>query len=189
MSQPPDPASQRPADDAGTDLGISTGNDLAHPTPALPGPDSATTPDAETMARLCLGLAVRRTSNLVTRHYNAHLAETGLEVTQFSLLAGIASGKPASLGDLAGLLSIDRSTLTRNLRPLQAAGLIDLHAAQGRRQLPTLTEKGETVLRAASSAWLRAQTALVDTLGPEDTAAVRASLKRLRDAARRPGVP
>ena len=136
------------------------------------------------MARGCFGLAVRRTSNLITRHYNAHLAKVGLEVTQFSLLAGIASRNPASLGDLASFLSIDRSTLTRNLKPLQAAGLIELAPGAGRRQLPALTDTGRARLLEASAAWTMAQTTLLGELGPSDAAAIRASLKRLRDALR-----
>lgn len=141
-------------------------------------------PDVDAMARGCFGLAVRRTSNLITRHYNAHLADIGLEVTQFSLLAGIASRNPASLGDLASFLSIDRSTLTRNLKPLQAAGLIELAPGAGRRQLPALTEAGRSTLLKASAAWATAQTTLLGELGPDDANTVRASLKRLRDALR-----
>ncbi|WP_439530936.1 MarR family winged helix-turn-helix transcriptional regulator [Pannonibacter sp.] len=141
-------------------------------------------PDVDAMARGCFGLAVRRTSNLITRHYNAHLADVGLEVTQFSLLAGIASRNPASLGDLASFLSIDRSTLTRNLKPLQAAGLIELAPGAGRRQLPALTEAGRSTLRKASAAWATAQNTLLGELGPDDAKAVRASLNRLRDALR-----
>lgn len=141
-------------------------------------------PDVDAMARTCLGLSVRRTSNLITRHYNAHLASAGLEVTQFSLLAGIASRNPASLGDLASFLSIDRSTLTRNLKPLQAAGLIVMAPGAGRRQLPALTDAGRAALFAAAAAWQTAQSSLLAELGPDDTGAVRAGLKRLRDALR-----
>src|SRR5690554_5745904 len=66
----------------------------------------------------CSNMKLRRLTRLVSRHYDAYLSECGLKTTQYSLLATIAERGPLGQGELARLLSLDASTLTRNLRPL-----------------------------------------------------------------------
>ena len=65
--------------------------------------------DFNEMGRLCLGHSVRRTANLLTRHFNRYLAPLGLEITQAQLMAVIASGDDLSSSDIARYLGIDRS--------------------------------------------------------------------------------
>ena len=72
----------------------------------------------------CLLRAARRTANLLTRVYNQHLAPLGLEATQFTILCAVASGRAGSSTELAAMLRIERSTLTRNLERLVSAGLV-----------------------------------------------------------------
>jgi len=63
----------------------------------------------------CMLYAARRTANLLTRAYNQRLAPLGLEATQFTILCAVAHGRAASATELAAVLGIERSTLTRNL--------------------------------------------------------------------------
>lgn len=124
---------------------------------------SPATPD-----RACSHLALRRLTRLVSRHYDAHLACCGLKTTQYSLLATVTRSGPVGLGDLARLLSLDASTLTRNLQPLVKAGLMTIDAgADGRSRQVTATPAGARLRALAKPHWRRAQTSLDKTLGAE----------------------
>jgi DNA-binding MarR family transcriptional regulator len=134
------------------------------------------------MGRTCLGHAARRTANLLTRHYNRHLNSLGLELTQAQLLAVIADGSATSASDIARYLGIDRSTLARNLKPLEAADLVKRQDTGGRKVLPVLTSAGEDKVVAIHQCWQHAQNELSNLLGPEGADAARAHMSALRKA-------
>ncbi|GAA0772208.1 MarR family transcriptional regulator [Roseibium denhamense] len=136
------------------------------------------------MGQTCLGHSARRTSNLLTRHFNRHLAPFDLEITQAQLLAVIASGENLSASDIARYLGIDRSTLARNLKPLESAGLITRSQTGGRKVVPALTAKGERLAVDLHAAWQQAQDELTDHLGQERTQAIRDQLSALRQTVR-----
>jgi len=138
--------------------------------------------DFQHMGRTCLGHAARRTANLLTRHYNRHMAALGLELTQAQLLAAIADGSANSAAEIARFLGIDRSTLARNLKPLEAAGLISRQQGGGRKVLPVLTPLGEAKVIEIHSTWQKAQQEVSALLGPEGADAVRAQMSTLRKA-------
>lgn len=140
--------------------------------------------DFNEMGRLCLGHSVRRTANLLTRHFNRYLAPLGLEITQAQLMAVIASGDDLSSSDIARYLGIDRSTLARNLKPLEAAGLIERHKPGGRKVTPRLTERGVTLTAKVHAAWEQAQRDLTHELGAETADAIRGHLSSLRKTVR-----
>jgi DNA-binding MarR family transcriptional regulator len=135
------------------------------------------------MGRTCLGHAARRTANLLTRHYNRHMSSLGLELTQTQLLAVIADGSARSASDIARYLGIDRSTLARNLKPLETAGLIMRQDTGGRKVLPVLTRAGEDKVVEVHQRWEQAQNELSNLLGPEGADAVRTHMSALRKAA------
>ncbi|QDG77064.1 MarR family winged helix-turn-helix transcriptional regulator [Labrenzia sp. PHM005] len=132
------------------------------------------------MGQTCLGHTVRRTANLLTRHFNRYLAPYGLEITQAQLLAVIASGDSLSSSDIARYIGIDRSTLARNLKPLEAAGLIARRKSGGRKVVPVLTEKGEQLTAELHATWEKAQQDLANELGEETAEAIRGHLSALR---------
>lgn len=140
--------------------------------------------DFNEMGRLCLGHSVRRTANLLTRHFNRYLAPLGLEITQAQLMAVIASGDALSSSDIARYLGIDRSTLARNLKPLEAAGLIERHKPGGRKVTPRLTQRGATLTAEVHAAWEQAQRDLTHELGAETADAIRGHLSSLRKTVR-----
>ncbi len=72
----------------------------------------------------CTCAAVRRLARRITHVYDRHLAELGLRITQYSLLSNVRARPGLPMGDLAQRMGMDRSTLTRNLRPLVAAGWV-----------------------------------------------------------------
>ena len=67
----------------------------------------------------CASFNFRRTARAVTRLYDVALQDSGVRSTQFALLVGIAKNQPVAMGDLADVLMIDPTTLTRSLRLLQ----------------------------------------------------------------------
>lgn len=121
----------------------------------------------------CSNMKLRRLTRLVSRHYDAHLSRCGLKTTQYSLLAAVARAGPLQQGELARLLSLDASTLTRNLRPLADAGLLSIDAGgDGRSRQVSITPAGLDLRLQARQHWKRAQLAFNNTVGPERVASL-----------------
>jgi DNA-binding MarR family transcriptional regulator len=98
--------------------------------------------------------------------YDAALQPTGLKATQFTLLATLSRHRDLPMSRLAEFLVMDRTTLTRNLKPLMAKGLIATGEDDDRRvRRIRLTDAGEKVLEAAMPCWHVVQSQLVDKLG------------------------
>ena len=119
---------------------------------------------AECLACSCF--AARRAARMVTQHYEQHLKPSGLTVTQFTLLALLSLGGPQPLSRFAGQLGLERTTLTRNLRPLVTRGWVTESAAGDRRvRLLTITRRGTSAARAALPRWRAAQKSIARRLG------------------------
>lgn len=86
---------------------------------------------------------------------------TGLRGTQFSMLVVLARGGPMPVGRMAKLLGVDRTTLTRNLKPLEKQRWIEFSGdADARMRVVAITAKGRHVARAALPLWRKAQTSV-----------------------------
>jgi len=123
-------------------------------------------------------------SRAVTRLYDDTLRPVGLRATQLVLLVAIGSGEAVSITALAKLIGMDRSTLTRNLAPLERDGLVRV-GNEGWRRSRTIeiTKKGSARLREALSFWEKAQNTLRQKLGARKWAVVRTDLDELIRAA------
>ena len=129
----------------------------------------------------CLCAAVRKTGRVLTRKYEAHLKPSGLKVTQFSMLANIVRHPGISVSDLAGLLVMDQTTVTRNLGVLERSGYVRLETRpddQRVRQV-ALTESGRAKVKEARPLWDRAQAEVEGLLGREDIDSLMISLRKL----------
>jgi DNA-binding MarR family transcriptional regulator len=116
----------------------------------------------------CSNMKLRRLTRLASRHYDAYLNECGLKTTQYSLLAAVADRGPLGQGELARLLSLDASTLTRNLRPLVDSGLLSVDAGvDARSRLVAVTDAGRDKRQQARAHWKRAQLAFNKAVGKE----------------------
>jgi DNA-binding MarR family transcriptional regulator len=126
------------------------------------------------------GLAIRMAERRVTGFLEARMAGTGLNVAQFGLMAQIAAARDDRIGALAERSGLDPSTLSRNLRTLERAGLVEItrHEEDLRRRAVWLTEAGARRLEAAIPVWRRAHEALRAEIGPR---AMRA-IAELQDA-------
>ena len=122
----------------------------------------------------CTGAALRRASRRLTQFYDDAMKPTGLRLTQYSVLNALAQAEDPSITDLAETLMMDRTTLTRNLRPLELAGWVRLGpGADARSRAVTLSEDGRRVLEAARPVWRQAEIAVRERLGSDGGRALR----------------
>jgi DNA-binding MarR family transcriptional regulator len=127
----------------------------------------------------CNCLAVRSAARHVTQLYDHYLAPVGLHVTQFSILAKLKRLGPMTINVLAKSMVMDRTTLGRNVQPLERDGLIKIETSASDRRAKELhlTKTGEQRLQTASKAWSRAQARFEDTFGSKSAAELRAILR------------
>jgi DNA-binding MarR family transcriptional regulator len=123
----------------------------------------------------CLCLAVRRASRAITREFDQVLRVHGLRSTQFTLLSALHLGGPRSIGDLAEMLSADRTTVTRNLAVAEQHGWVTLRADRNdaRSRIAAITARGSRTLEAALPAWRDAQRRLTEAIGEQTAASLR----------------
>ncbi|MCB1324818.1 MAG: winged helix-turn-helix transcriptional regulator [Leptospiraceae bacterium] len=118
----------------------------------------------------CVSFNLRKASRLVTRHYDERMEPSGLRSTQFAILAAIGRRKGISLSALADLLVMDRTTLTRNLKPLEKMGYVGFAAPTDRRRRELeLTPVGWEALGKAYPYWESAQTEFLKEIGEENS--------------------
>src|SRR6516164_8184236 len=127
----------------------------------------------------CNCFAVRSAARHVTQLYDQLLAPVGLRVTQFSILAKLERKGPLTINVLADNMVMDRTTLGRNIRPLERDGLIRIEAAASDRRAKELhlTKAGENRLRAGLEAWEAAQARFEASFGGKRAAEMRTLLK------------
>jgi DNA-binding MarR family transcriptional regulator len=133
----------------------------------------------------CTAGNLRQAMRAVAQFYDGVIGRSGLTVSQFSLLSNLAQTGPMPIGALAKQMVIDRTTLTRNLKPLERAGFIETVPGTDRRARPVaVTEAGAAALAAARPLWAEAQRALVTRLGVEDWADLIGRLRQTIDVVR-----
>jgi DNA-binding MarR family transcriptional regulator len=137
----------------------------------------------EEAATTCACQKARIAARAVTRAYDEALRSTGLRSTQFTVLvaASVAGGIP--LGQLAVILGLERTTLTRNLTALEKQGLIRIARVDGRTRKVVISPVGADRLEKALPLWNRAQQTLRGKLGEQEWSAIHTSLAKLADAA------
>jgi DNA-binding MarR family transcriptional regulator len=136
------------------------------PTDTAPGPEE------------CTCLAVRQAARHITQFYDQHLAPMGLRTTQFSILAKLKRLGPTTINALADDLVMDRTTLGRNILPLERDGLISITPGRDRRSKELqVTSAGVERLRVARKGWSAAQTQFAAAFGKQRTTRLRTLLR------------
>jgi len=116
--------------------------------------------------RGCTNLKLRQLTRRVGRHYDRIVGACGLKTTQYSLLSQIVLRGPMRPGDLARVMEMEASTLTRNLQPLVGNGWIEIGpGADARSRSVAATPAGVVKRAEAQREWKRAQLALNRRLG------------------------
>ena len=114
----------------------------------------------------CTNFKSRQLARLLTRLYDEELSSVGIRVTQFSLLAHVRGQGPIKLVDLASIMNLETSTLSRNVQALVKDGLLVLtEGPDFRSKLVTLSKTGRAKLTAAEKLWLIAQKKVEAKLG------------------------
>jgi DNA-binding MarR family transcriptional regulator len=120
------------------------------------------------VATECTAFNLRKALRAVTHFYEQALGPAGLRDTQLSLLVALVLGGAMPVARLAATLGLDRTTLTRNLRPLQRQGLVRTVPGPDRRvRLVWLTDAGREALDLALPAWEKAHRRVVAALGKQ----------------------
>ncbi len=129
----------------------------------------------------CLCLHIQRAARAVARRFDAALRPLGLTNGQFSLLMSLNRPEPPSIGSVAALLAMDRTTLTANLKPLERRGLLKVTVgdADKRRRRLTLTPAGRALLVAAVAVWKRTHAVIERLLIRSNPDDLRADLRAL----------
>jgi len=122
-------------------------------------------PDNRYIATNCACMKLRSATRLVTRAYDKALQPVGLKATQYTLLIAVSQAQPVSISRLADLMSMERTTLTRNLKPLEQEGLVITTPGHGRTVEVSLRRKGLALLKKAAPLWKCAQDDFVGELG------------------------
>ena len=132
---------------------------------------------ARTMTAECLCFRARRVSRAITRMYDEALRPLGIQATQLTLLNAVAMAGEggAAMGRLAAILAMDGTTLSRNLRPLEKAGLLRIGRLpeDGRVRVAMLAPQGQRVVEQALPLWTQAHERVVAVLGAGAAADLR----------------
>ena len=133
-----------------------------------PRPRKTLTADAARAVAVCAGLNSRLAARRITAFLEARMAGAGLSLAQFGLLAHVAAAADDTIGGLAERTGLDQSTLSRNLRGLEAEGLVEIAAVERdlRRRAVLMTEAGARRLEAAMPLWRAAHGALAMRIDP-----------------------
>ena len=129
----------------------------------------------------CLCLAAQRAARALARRFDEALKPAGITSGQFSLLMSLNRPAPPTIGSVASLLAMDRTTLTANLKPLERRGLVELAADEKDRRSRRikLTDAGMTVLAAALPIWTNTHAEIDRALGDGLAADLRRGLKAI----------
>ncbi len=139
----------------------------------------------------CTCFKLRSLSRRVTQLYDRVLAPSGLKVTQYSLIAYArrrGGASPPTVTELAQKLVTDRTTLTRNLKPLVDAGFVEIESgADARSKAVIITVKGEAAFQAARPLWSAAQGLMRARVGERDLAALHELIDSILPVIDEPG--
>ncbi len=114
----------------------------------------------------CACFNIRKSARVLTQHYDTAMQPIDLRVTQFTILAVLSSHSGITVTDLADYLMMDRTTLTRNLRPLETQGLVNTRPGDDKRtRLIELSKKGKNKLEKAIPLWKKAQKDVTEYMG------------------------
>jgi DNA-binding MarR family transcriptional regulator len=131
----------------------------------------------------CTCSRVRKTARRVSQIYDQALEPYGFTISQYGILVNLRQLDGASIGQLAERMVMDPTSLTRALKPLERQGFISLATDPNDRRSRrlSLTPEGLAAMRAAKPGWIKAQSAVEQALGADETQLLHASLDRALD--------
>ncbi|THF67743.1 winged helix-turn-helix transcriptional regulator [Deinococcus sp. Arct2-2] len=128
----------------------------------------------------CACINTRMAARALTRLYDEALAPSGVRITQFAVLAAVAFHGPFTMKALAKVLVMDRTTLTADLRPLEAQGFVTVVPGEDRRtRVVTITPRGREAVRAAAPLWQGVQARIEAGIGAPRLQALLSDLREV----------
>ena len=122
----------------------------------------------------CFCMASREAARKITRLYDSRMQESGIRITQFTILSQLMLRGEMPIGKLAGILGMERTTLTRNLTPLEAQNWITVRAGDDpRARMIAISAPGRAAVRRAFPYWSSAQAQVSKLLGGDGQAALK----------------
>ncbi len=122
----------------------------------------------------CFCMTSREAARKITRLYDSSMQDSGVRITQFTILSQLILRGEMPIGKLAGILGMERTTLTRNLAPLEAEKWITVKAGEDpRARVIAITALGKAAVRRAFPYWSKAQSHVGKLLGAEGQEALK----------------
>lgn len=133
---------------------------------------------ASMVADTCLCMRVQRASRSIGRQFDEAFRGIGINNWQFTLLMSLTRPTPPTVNQIAADLDMDRTTVTKNLQPLERRGLVAIRPDEedGRARRVTLTAAGHALLAEAMTNWRKVNRAVVKGLSDEQVAMLRDTL-------------
>jgi DNA-binding MarR family transcriptional regulator len=129
-------------------------------------------------AENCVCFNLRWVTRAVTQFYDAEMRRHGIRPTQVSILASLQTRNSWNMAELSDWLGMERTTLVRNLRPLQRDGFVKtIGGGRGNRVEVMITGKGRKQIEKLTPAWKSAQNAVVKTLGEKRWSTILSNLE------------
>jgi MarR family transcriptional regulator, organic hydroperoxide resistance regulator len=135
----------------------------------------------ETSRYPCLCAVTRKAGRILTKQYDKYLKPSGLKTTQFSMLVNIARNPAITVSELAELLAMDQTTVSRNLRLLEKIGYIHLEpgVADQRIKRIQIADMGMSKMNEARPLWQKAQLDMERVLGRASIEGLLSSFKKM----------
>jgi DNA-binding MarR family transcriptional regulator len=142
--------------------------------------DKATASSIDVIAESCIAVRLRLLNRVVTNLYDDALRPLGLKVSQLNILVVTARLGLARPSRVCNILQLDVSTLSRNVKPLQAHGWLEVVPEEDARAQPfRLTARGKRLIERAVPAWEEAQRQATELLGDEGVAWLDRAVRKL----------
>lgn len=127
----------------------------------------------------CYSFSARHASRHLSQFYERIISPSGIHAPQFSILAIVKRKQPLTINELAEELGMDRTTLARNLRPIERDGYIAIVSGKEdrRNRIVSITDLGNKKLEAALKLWRRAQAEFESRFGAERAEKLREELR------------
>jgi DNA-binding MarR family transcriptional regulator len=142
--------------------------------------DSLTDSKCAEIGKACVASNLRKANRLITQTYDAFLKPSGLRSTQFGILMMVRGFGSVTVTKLANWAIMDRTTVTRNLKLLEAKGLVKIEPGEDQRErVVTITDQGLTDLLSALPHWEEAQHHIADIFGRERSSQLVRELSKM----------
>lgn len=138
---------------------------------------------AQSYESLCYCTNLRRSANIISGFYDTSLKSAGLTAAQYSLLVNLSRLGSANITHWAECVGLDRSTMVRNIKLLQAHDFVEI--TEGHGKVFTLSPEGRRVLELAVPLWQKAQEQIEDALEKDNAEAISRISEKLQELSRR----